>query len=480
MLNQWTRFLGATVGAFLVGVTAGCGGDDDNPPPLPVPTTAQIRAIHASVNTPPVDVYFNGSAAAQGAAFGQQTGFATVPAGATRIQIAATGTPLATAPIDVSAPLASALRYTALAIGDLTQLAGPERLQALLIEDGGAPPASGDAKVRIVHGAPGVGPVDIFFTGATAPLPAAPTYANVSFGGVAPASGQPALATGAGDYRIRVRSVGQTAIVYDSGPIKIDANTDLIAVAVRDIGPGPSLSPVQMLIVPSTGGGALTRDNRVNVRVAHFAPNIPPVDVFLKASGAANDLSNRIASGLTFPNDSGYLPFAAGTYDASAALANSLAGVIDLTGATLARGTSSSVFAIGLLNGPVGQAPQLKAFPDDRTPAIGQAKVRVIHLSPDAPAVDVVVLVAGLIVQRPVTNLAYGNSTAASLVLPPATYTLAVVPTGATTPLLPSAAGVDVALAAGDVKTIVAIGALAPNAANPVAQPFSLKVLDDR
>jgi hypothetical protein len=134
------------------------------------------------------------------------------------------------------------------------------------------------------------------------------------------------------------------------------------------------------------------------------------------------------------------------------------------------------VFAIGLLGGTGAQALRLAAFADSRAPVAGKAKVRVIHLSPDAPAVDVVVLVNGAIAARPVTNLSFPNATATSLELDAGTYTLAVVPTGATTPILPTAAGVPVTLAAGDVKTVVAIGALAA----PGAQPFQFKVLDDR
>jgi len=42
--------------------------DDDNPPPPPAPTTAQIRAIHASANTPAVDVFVNGTQISQGTA----------------------------------------------------------------------------------------------------------------------------------------------------------------------------------------------------------------------------------------------------------------------------------------------------------------------------------------------------------------------------------------------------------------------------
>jgi hypothetical protein len=158
---------------------------------------------------------------------------------------------------------------------------------------------------------------------------------------------------------------------------------------------------------------------------------------------------------------------------------NTLNGIANLNGVTLDRGTSVSVFAIGLVGGSGNRAPILKAYVDDRLPVAGQAKVRVIHLAPDSPPVDVVTVNGGVIGQRLVTNLAYADATSTPLALAPGTYTLAVVPTGASTPLLP-AGGVSVIFAAGDVKTVVAVGALAPNATNPAAQPLDLVMLDDR
>jgi hypothetical protein len=316
--------------------------------------------------------------------------------------------------------------------------------------------------------------VDIFVTAPGAALPSAPTIAALSFGQQAPGATAAALSVPAGNYQIRARAAGQTAIAYDSGTVALAAGSDIVVVAVPET--GTSLSPIQLLLAPKGGSAAFAKDSRAALRVAHFSPNVPAVDVFLKSPGAANSASNRVLAGVTFPVDSGFLDLAAGTYDASVALAGSLAGVIELNGAALARGTSTSVFAIGLLNGTGNQALRLAAYADNRSAVAGKAKVRVIHLSPDAPAVDVVVLVNGAIAARPVTNLSFPNATAAPLELDPGTYTLGIVPTGATTPILPTAAGASVTLAAGDVKTIVAIGALATAG----AQPFQLKVLNDK
>lgn len=463
------RVFVATVVAASAAV-AGCGGDDNDV--VPTATQAQLRAVHASADTPLVDVYINGGRALQNVAFGSASAFSGVAAGNTQIQVTLAGQPASTAPINVAVPLAAGRDYSAIAIGSGST--GPTRLQAVLVDDAGTAPAAGQVKLRVVHGAPAVPAVDIFVTAPGAALPATPTIAALSFSQQAPAAAAAALSVPAGSYQIRARVTGQTAIAYDSGTVALAAGSDIVLVAVAET--AVSLSPIQLLLVPKGGSAALAKDARAALRVAHFSPNVPAVDVFLKAPGVANSASNRVLSGVTFPTDSGFLDLLAATYDASVALAGTLTGVIDLNGAALARGTSTSVFAIGLLNGAGNQALRLAAYPDNRSPVAGKAKVRVIHLSPDAPAVDVVVLASGAIAARPVTNIAFPNATATPLELDPGTYTLAVVPTGLAAPILPTAAGVTVTLAAGDVKTIVAIGALATAG----AQPFQLKVLDDK
>jgi hypothetical protein len=237
-----------------------------------------------------------------------------------------------------------------------------------------------------------------------------------------------------------------------------------------------ALVAASALLAACGGGDDDEPPPQASLRVAHFAPDVPAVDVFLKTPGGANSSSNRLLQDVTFPTAASYAKVDAGSYDASVAVAGTLAGVLNLNGANLSAGSSTSVFATGLLGGTGAQALALRAYADDRKPVAGKAKVRVIHLSPDAPAVDVVVLAGNTIAARPVTNLSYPNATSTSLELDPGTYTLAVVPTGASAPVLPTADGVPVTLAAGDVATVVAIGALAA----PGAQPFQFKVLDDR
>jgi len=465
------NFLKLAAAGMAATLLAACGGSDD--PPI-----TQIRAIHASSNAPAVDVFAGSQAIARGAQFKQAGAYTPVLAGGSTlaVNLAGTSTNVLSAPVD----LASNRAFSAIVVGSAA--AGAPASQALapvLIDDDGAAPASGNVKVRVVHGAPAVPAVDVYVTAPGAALPAAPTIRALAYKSAAPASGSAALQVPGGDYQIRATVAGQPAsIAFDSGKVTLPAGADLLIVAIPS---GGGLSPVSLLAVPATGAAFEIKDSRAALRVAHFSPNVPAVDVFLKAPGQANSAANRVLSGVTFPNDSGFLNVASGTYDASVALAGSLTGVLNLNGATLAAGSSTSVFAIGLLNGTGAQAVRLAAYADDRTPVAGKAKVRVLHLAPDAPAVDVVVLNAGAIAARPVTNLAFPNATTRALELDPGSYTLAVVPTGASSPILPTAAGATVQLNAGDVLSIAAVGCLnTTSGACAGGGGFQFKVLDDR
>jgi hypothetical protein len=95
--------------------------------------------------------------------------------------------------------------------------------------------------------------------------------------------------------------------------------------------------------------------------------------------------------------------------------------------------------------------------------------------------VDVVALGSdGTIAARLITNLAYPNAAKDPLVLAPGSYMVAVVPTGASAPVLPSAFGVKIDATAGQVATVLAIGCLdATKAPCLGGSPFTFKVLSD-
>ncbi len=192
------------------------------------------------------------------------------------------------------------------------------------------------------------------------------------------------------------------------------------------------------------------------VRVLHASPDAPAVDVWVDDSKVLTDVA--------FKGLSSYLALPAGAHHiVVVATGTTTPALIDAT-PSFDAGVKYTVAAIG----PAATV-SAKVFVDDGTVVAGSAKLRVIHLSPDAPAVDVAV--AG---QAPadaaVKNLSYPDATG-YLTLPPATYDFEVRLAGTTTVALPLSG---VALADGTNYTVFAVGLAAADV--PAGQVLSAVV----
>jgi MYXO-CTERM domain-containing protein len=120
--------------------------------------SAGVRVIHASPNTPAVDVYVNeipdGSAAITNLTFTNGTGYVPLPTGNYDFRVTLNGqTGVALSALGV--PIDGATDYTVAAIGFTASIA------PLLLVDNNSAPSPGNAKVRFVHAAPDVPAVDI-------------------------------------------------------------------------------------------------------------------------------------------------------------------------------------------------------------------------------------------------------------------------------------------------------------------------------
>ena len=117
--------------------------------------------------------------------------------------------------------------------------------------------------------------------------------------------------------------------------------------------------------------------DKSNVLVVHASPNAPGVDLLVdnvKVNSAA----------LAFPDNTGYLSVNSGARNIKVNVSGSATTVIDAT-PTLTKDVNYSVFAID----SVSKISPLVTVDDLTAPASGKAHIRFIHLSPNAPAVDV-------------------------------------------------------------------------------------------
>ncbi len=179
------------------------------------------------------------------------------------------------------------------------------------------------------------------------------------------------------------------------------------------------------------------------VLVTHASPTVGGVDLLV------DDVKQNTAA-LTFPNSTSYITVNSGARGFKINAAGTATSAINAN-FTVEASKNYSFFAINT-TAAANSGVELAAFVDDLTaPATGKAHVRVIHLSPDAPAVNV-----GVTGQTSnlFTNIVYKGATA-FLPVDAGTYSLQVR-------LASNNAGVltipNVVLASGKIYTIFARG----------------------
>lgn len=176
------------------------------------------------------------------------------------------------------------------------------------------------------------------------------------------------------------------------------------------------------------------------MRVAHLSPDAPNVDVYVNDEPALTDVP--------YTTVSSYLSLPAGTQQVTVyASGDTSTPVIDVP-VKLAAGGVYTIAAVGLVTDGSITA---QVYQDDlRAPSAGNAKLRVIHASPDAGPVDVVPRDG----EPLVTDLSFPEDTPYAEV-PAGTYTLDVNSAGTRQTVLTAP---DAALASGGVYSAFAVG----------------------
>lgn len=191
-----------------------------------------------------------------------------------------------------------------------------------------------------------------------------------------------------------------------------------------------------------SAGRVAAQSDEANVRVIHASPDAPAVDIWVNGSVAIE--------GLEFGDATDWIALPAGSYDVAVAPAGADAAdaVIEAT-LDLEGGVNYNVAAVGFL----ADISATVFTTDTADLAEGQARVQVVHASPDAPAVDIAVAGGPVLV----ADLSFPNASG-SLDVDSGTYDLEVRPAGTEDVALDLPG---VALDAGTVYDILAIGTLA-------------------
>ncbi len=217
--------------------------------------------------------------------------------------------------------------------------------------------ADGTARLRAVHAVPDIGgPVDVYvgtapFTVGEAAVPNFDFFTVTSY-----------LNVPAGATDIRIVAAGGDPNDADqaviSATVTLEAGQDYSAVA-RGTATNAEIRPGATLLTDNNTAPAI---GKAHVRVAHFAPNAPAVDIFV--NGERSAITN-----LEYLGTSPYVPLDAGTYTFGVAPAGG--DPIYSVDLTLEAGQVVTAWANGLLGGENDEVPEAQAF--KVTPTIDRA-----------------------------------------------------------------------------------------------------------
>jgi Domain of unknown function (DUF4397) len=443
----------------LVGAMA-CGGDDEG-------GAAQLRVIHASPDAPAVDIYARGVTTPlfQNVSYGQATAATEVEAGDYTIDIRAAGAAATSEPVYSVGPLTLAAdsKVAAVATGLLASTDAADRFRVVALVDGFSPVASGKARLRILHAgadAPAVG-IDLGDDGEVE-LTSLSRFADTGAAGIeVPADTALQVGIRAGGDRV----TAFTTPALTSGSTYTIVATGLLAKLPREA------DGFVLVAVPSTGAAASIKQNPV-VYALHGSPDAPAVDVFAGTTELVDDIAfGELSAAIQVPPGTYTLDFFAhaegSTRPAGAAAASTPTPA-------LASGGRYLAIANGFLS-PAEDEPAftLVAVADDFA-LTAPPKVRVVHASPDAPAVDVGTSEAGVLTPIPaLAGLSWKSASGdVGTDVPVGNLTIGVAGAGSTASL----AQFSVVTANGARVFAIALGAY--TARPDIDEPFGLYLID--
>jgi hypothetical protein len=428
-----------TIGILAALSAAACSSSSDASHPAPETATApsgptgpqpstgmaMVRAVHASANAPRVDVWAHGGdkPLMTGLAYGDTSSYLEVPPGSYTLELRASPSTTNDAVVYSSGPLIlkEGQKLTAVAAGALGSKDEGDKLRLLPLVEGFDAAGTGKAIVRVVHASPDAPTVDLDVGNDD---PKTPEVSGVRRFADTGAQGIP-LPSGAA-LQIGIAAGGATVTAFTTPYLPEGA--EIFVIATGALGKLPREDGAfDLLAVGPSGSIGFIKQNPT-VYAFHASPDAPAVDAFAGGS--------KIVDGIAFGEISSPIQVPPGEYslDFYAHSAGSVRpeGTVVATASTgkLDPGERYLSIAMGFLAGSPGF--ELAAYREDfALDASGNTRLRVIHASPDAPAVDVGIVNGTRLQPVLVPNLSFSSATDdPGLSVVPQPLTLGLAPKG--------------------------------------------------
>lgn len=223
-------------------------------------------------------------------------------------------------------------------------------------------------------------------------------------------------------------------------------------------------------LVAVGGAAAATTQSQVGnqsqaqIRLVHASPDAPPVDIYVDGEPAVENLS--------FGNATDYVSVQPGMHNITITEAGNPDNVVFQQDVPVRPG-QYTIAAAGEISQNATQQFEPVLLVDDAQVGQNESMVRLAHLSPDAPAVDVTVAGTGDVL---FDNVTFGNATDYETV-PPGNYTLEVRQATANNDGA-VVQTVNVSVEGGQAYTAIATGYVNPDQA-PSNESFRVMVLED-
>ncbi len=368
----------------------------------------RLRVAHMSPNAPNVDVYLEDTAVLEDVEYGAVSGYLSVAAGEHTVTITAAGDP-GTEVFSGPVTVAAGTDYTVAATGELGEDVD-RPFEPLVFEDDTSEVADDEARLQVVHASPDAPAVDVTAGGGDITL-----FDGVAFGEFG------SVTIDAGEYTVQIRgdTEGNDGDVVAEFDIDLAGGEIYTAFAAGYLMPSeaPANVPFNLLVTTSSGREAAMvpepEPEEGRVKVAHFSPNAPDVDVYVDGSAVLEDVSFGVISD--------YMAVPAGSRAIEITPADDPNTAVFSGDVPVTAGTDYTIAAAGEVGDMADRDFEPLILEDDTTtPESDMAKVRLVHASPDAPAVDVT-LANGDVLFDGVT---YGES--GYITVPAGGYTLEV------------------------------------------------------
>jgi hypothetical protein len=303
------------------------------------------------------------------------------------------------------------------------------------------------SELRVLHASPDAPKVNVLAGG------------EAVLEGVDYKTGSGYLTVPAGTLTVAVDGIlpgDDTATVIGPVDLDLESGTQYTVVAFGEVA---AIEPLVVTVPVATLASTETR-----VQVLHAAPAAPEVDVFVVEPGTSDPTGLAPLGTFDQKETLGPITVPAGEYRILVTLAGATGVVFDSGPVTLPGGADLLLTAVN--NTTTGDSPiSLVAMDgagsfeilDTNTPA----NVRVVHASPDAPAVDVVV--NDDFINPLVPGLAFPEATG-YVAPPPGDYNIKVAPTGTSNAVIDA----DVTLDAGERYTVIAVGLVSDLSIEPL------------